>query len=612
MRTISFGLTPYSFFPRKNEYGFAVRDYYESNGIYIFGEAIDENTEVIGKDDSIFAFFSSLSRKMSIKFKVALGDEVGGFLSGILLGRDQDITDSTSTSFRYLGISHILSVSGLHLSILVGGLYYLLVSVRIGPKVRFVIITAFIVFFTFLTGLKAPVLRSAIMTFLMLWSKMIPYEYDPPTSLSFAAFVIALLFPSIIDNAGFILSVSGTAGILALGVPACKRLREISKGKGIIIRILIPLLMSLSISASATLFTLPAVYLFFSEFASVGLLANLIFVPICTLLLYLAVFFLIFYHTPLSPIISSVVASITKPVISFSYDMSSILPEPMRMDRVHATIILITFVVFILCLLFKRTKSLTLIISWCIIVTSLSGYALLRMNNTKNDVNVVCTSSISGNDYILINSNSKTLLCDFSNGSYNLSDVAASLSGPLLYDTSFDALLITHIHRKHITMIARLSDNYRIDEIYIPYPKTDEESAYISSIIRSAESKGIRVVCFSTDTDSSFIFEDCEITLYREAVIKRSTQPINMMKIRADKTLLYVGGAVYESDLREEFERQLLTCNNVWFGAHGPVIKEALPPLPSHISYISSSKEVNSRYGIDCKVIDGYEKIKIK
>ena len=112
--------------------------------------------------------------------------DTAGFAKALLLGDRSDIGYETDTAFKVSGISHIIAVSGLHVSILFAFVY------MISGRRRFV--TALIgipvvVLFAAVIGFTPSVTRAAVMQCLMMLSMVFKREYDPPTELAFSALV---------------------------------------------------------------------------------------------------------------------------------------------------------------------------------------------------------------------------------------------------------------------------------------------------------------------------------------------------------------------------------------------------------------------------------------
>lgn len=192
-------------------------------------------------------------------------------MKGILLGFEDEMAEETLVRFRDTGLSHILSVSGLHVGFFTAVLNFLLK--RTNVRVRFAIIGIFLLFYCAVTVFPESLIRASVMSLLMLAAGIFGRRNDPLTSLSAAFILILIINPFQLFAAGFQLSFAAVAGILMLYKPTCLLLRGLFA----------PLRESLAVTASATLGTLPFTLSSFNRLPVYGVIANLFAVPISSL-----------------------------------------------------------------------------------------------------------------------------------------------------------------------------------------------------------------------------------------------------------------------------------------------------------------------------------------
>ncbi len=201
--------------------------------------------------------------------------------------------------FQTSGLAHILSISGLHIGIVAGGLYWLLVrllllsswltlrcDVRRAAASLAIPIT---ILYTLLVGAQVPAVRSCMMVLCFLLAVIIRRNSDPLQTLAAAAVMILGVFPQSLFSISFQLSFVAVFSML-LGVPALQRLvrvpteralRERSWRRRLPVRALQYLLVSLA----ATLGTAPLVAWHFNQISLIGPMANLLAVPLSTMLI---------------------------------------------------------------------------------------------------------------------------------------------------------------------------------------------------------------------------------------------------------------------------------------------------------------------------------------
>lgn len=221
-------------------------------------------------------------RGIAIAVSDALGarlDRVFGGASPIvramLLGEQDAVPDTWRDWMTDSGIVHLLAVSGLHV-----GLWYLLLGyalrlLPVSPRTRWWLLCALLFVYAMVTGLKASVLRASIMLLALGGGQVVRRKVDPLTSLSLAALLILLVRPLDLFSAGFQLSFLAVLGI-ALLRPALQRLLGFLPG-----RAREPVGMTLA----AQLGSLPTAAYWFGRVSVVGILTNLVAVPLAGLLI---------------------------------------------------------------------------------------------------------------------------------------------------------------------------------------------------------------------------------------------------------------------------------------------------------------------------------------
>lgn len=132
---------------------------------------------------------------------------------GIMLGDKSSLDSETAAAMRLTGTAHILTVSGLHLSMIAGVVSALLGRAPVGRKARFAVLSAFLVFFTALTGAAPGTIRACIMAMLREYAVVRGRRYEPLTALSCAALLMTLAVPLWALNASFQFSFFVVLGI---------------------------------------------------------------------------------------------------------------------------------------------------------------------------------------------------------------------------------------------------------------------------------------------------------------------------------------------------------------------------------------------------------------
>ena len=193
--------------------------------------------------------------------------EAPGEAKGMILGDVSDIDDEMLTAFRDTGIAHLLSVSGLHVSMLAVAFSLLF---RRNAWVRFAAVAVFCALYAAITAFSPPVVRSGIMLLIGLLAFPLRRRLDAISALA-ASFVLILLYnPYALWNAGFQLSYVAVLSMVLLAPVFQKPLARLgSSASGLI-----------GASVAVVIGTLPTSCYFFGQAQLLSIVTNLFVIPI--------------------------------------------------------------------------------------------------------------------------------------------------------------------------------------------------------------------------------------------------------------------------------------------------------------------------------------------
>lgn len=157
----------------------------------------------------------TLSNRLALLFP----RKQAGLLQEMLLGQQQTLDPSTLEVFSSLGLVHVLSISGLHVAVLVGFLYFLLTLFGCTREKAALILIGILPLYVVLTGSSAPIVRSAIMAGFLLLAIVLRKTSDALSFLSLALLLQLLWNPYQLWEPGFQLSFLVTAGLLTIVEP---------------------------------------------------------------------------------------------------------------------------------------------------------------------------------------------------------------------------------------------------------------------------------------------------------------------------------------------------------------------------------------------------------
>ena len=181
----------------------------------------------------------------------ALFGEQAGLFQAIMLGSRAQMDADTVQAMRLTGIAHVLTVSGMHLSLMAYALRRALRRLRIGRRGRFAALTALLGLFCLLTGSAPGTVRAYLMTLIRELAPLVGRRYDPLNALAASALLMALASPLLPRSASFQFSFFVVLGMLLLGGQITERLAGSVRRRGG------RLLRTTAISLSAQIAALP-------------------------------------------------------------------------------------------------------------------------------------------------------------------------------------------------------------------------------------------------------------------------------------------------------------------------------------------------------------------
>jgi competence protein ComEC len=216
--------------------------------------------------------------------RVLPGDE-GSLLVGLLLGGSQGLPKDVQEAFKDAGIVHILAVSGMNVSIVVGVLWVLLSVLGVRGWWRFWAGVAGVGFYVLLVGWSAAPMRAGLMACAVLLSAPTQRRLSPVASLCVAGIVLLLVDPAMLFDVGAQLSFVATLGIALVVGPAEQMYRRAVRVRWLSRWVLPPMI----VSFAATLATAPLLLHHFSRVQPLAFVTSTVVVPLVGLAMPLGI-----------------------------------------------------------------------------------------------------------------------------------------------------------------------------------------------------------------------------------------------------------------------------------------------------------------------------------
>ena len=248
----------------------------QSRGIFATGSTSKKhNIKILSRDNlsSFEKMTNKVTNYVSLTLDKTLNEENSNIIKSIILADDLFLSEDSINSFRKLGLSHILAVSGLHIGIIFAFIIYILDLFKIHRKKSMLVSIVIIWIYALLIGLPASVIRAATMFSFLSLGRIIHRRYDSINILTLAGLLMILYRPMWIYSVGFQLSFVATFTIL-LFLNKIQNIISIKNKK---------LKSTLVIVLTAQIGVLPISIYYFNEFQTLSIIANILIAPLLTI-----------------------------------------------------------------------------------------------------------------------------------------------------------------------------------------------------------------------------------------------------------------------------------------------------------------------------------------
>ncbi|MDI9470279.1 MAG: ComEC/Rec2 family competence protein [Bacillota bacterium] len=255
-----------------------------------------------------------LRERLGRRFRLALGSGRGSLAAAMLTGDTEGLDPAIKEDFRRANLSHLLVVSGSNLATILFLVMSLLRSGSLSSRVRRLIGALVLFLFAALSGFDASVSRALVCALLALLARLLERPSRPLDRLVLAALLTLLLRPLLVLKTGYLMSLAASAAIVglapllkrkaeavfaeirdhlklrlalrrrAIGRPPIPSVREERRLVRYVKKSCHSALDALFITLSAQFALLPFLISFGQAIGSAGLLANLLAMPLATLL----------------------------------------------------------------------------------------------------------------------------------------------------------------------------------------------------------------------------------------------------------------------------------------------------------------------------------------
>ncbi len=522
-------------------------------------------------------------------------------LVALITGKKEAIPLKIKDLFSKAGASHILAISGFHLSIVALGFFSffysllaqfpLLLMKGSAKKIAGIMTLIPLLFYGIFSGFSPSTQRAFIMSGIFMISFLGEKEKNPLNTLALAGIVILIIDSAALFSISFQLSFVALLfiiiGFSMVRLPSIKY--SITGAKGWISRknLITIVLGAALVTFFAGLGTFPLIAHYFNLISYVQILSNLILVPLMGFVC-LPLGFIALLSLPLFPGLAEIIVSLCQSILAFCLVYIQFLTGfKLSWSRIigfdSLTVIWVYLFLVAVGLFISRQKKTGLVL---MVITVLAGSVHfgigLKTTLLSKKMTVTILDVGQGNAALIQTIEGKNILVDGGGFSdYSSFDIGRYVVGPFLWDQrifSLDAVILTHPESDHMNGLLYILENFKVN-LLVKNRDTRSSRPYMD-LMDLCNKKKIKV-WHPSHTDSTLNFDQTSLIFFQDA-IGPVNQNLNnnslVFKLWFDEfTLLFPGDILNE---REMTLAGMQACN----------LESSILISPHHGSLTSSSK----------------------
>ena len=526
----------------KNSSSFDSEKYYLSKGATLAASA--DTVLITGESSSLASKASRLNSKFCSILEENLSPDAYGVSAAVLLGNRAGLSDSVKSDFSRIGISHLIAISGMHVSFICVAIISLLRKFGIGKRTASVFVILAMIFYMFLTGFTPSVVRAAIIACIASLITILGISYDSFTALSVCGAVMIIADPYVSQSAAMQLSFCAYAGCLA-GSHLIKRIKyfDTKRDDGIPKRIFVRIIKAIVFTLVIVLTSVPVMTLYFDELSLLSPFSNIIFIPAFSAILYLSVLILIF--SPIAPVcagISFVADKLIVAVLHLSGAGASIDGATISLHYPHVPYIAVAVCVLIITAILARKKVSRIAVCGIALCVAIFGAGCAFYNANRPDITVI-RAGTSKSEVLAVVSDKKALLIDIAGGGRTATDACIAKLDELCV-TDIEKLVIVKCTSRSVGTAEYIADTKRISEVYAGEKYSEDK--YIEELSSSLSVRNVDYYALPS-LPEKLTFNSATIS-FSAAIQDGKSTPVVCIKIEGKGgSIIYLGSNYYQA-----------------------------------------------------------------
>lgn len=478
--------------------------YYQSKDIYLLGFQ-NGKLEVAHPSRMPLRYWPKLATiAMRDKVTELFQENAEGFARALLTGDRSGLSYEVRNALSVTGISHVVAVSGMHISLLCGMVLTLCFRRR---RLAAVISILVMLFFDAMLGFAPSVTRAVIMNSVLLLAPFFNRENDVPTSLGFALLVILVYHPWSIANLSLQLSFGAVAGILLFTARLEKwlqrrlRMDALQEKHRLLSAFGKSILLIFATTLGASVFTVPLTAAAFGMVSVISPFTNLLTLTLLSGCFSLGCFAVLcgFIWLPLGKGMAWLLSWLIRGVLSIVAMLAKIPYAAVYTDSIYVVAWLVTVYLMLAVFLLQKKKRLA---QFCML-TLFTFLCALFFSGLSDGAEISVTAlDVGQGQCILLRSGGMTALvdCGGTRGDENGEVVARRLlmSG----ESCVDVLILTHFDSDHVCGAEQLMSRIEVARLVIP--DIGDDTGNRERVLDAARRNDVPVLFVTEDIDLRF------------------------------------------------------------------------------------------------------------
>lgn len=459
--------------------------YYKSKSLFL-GAYYPENISVKrGEKKNIGTLILALRQKLTSEILTLLPNTYGGLAAGLCYGDKTNIPRNVTSAFSAAGVSHLLAVSGLHLSVWSSLLYMIMRKLRVSRRISSASSIAFIIFFAILTGMNPPVVRAGAMLGLAYAGDLFKREADSLNSVGLSLVILLAFNPYMSTSLSLWLSLTATLGMMYLLKPLTRALdRPITNVKSNVFTKIYKSVSSLiAVSIAVTAVTLPVFAVSLPSVSTVAVLSNLLMVTVGSVCMTSgglgALFMLIKLDVIGKPLVllSGITAKyLTETAVKISGFHHALLPIDSNFTRIMIAAALIVFAIILLFGYKNKTavKRITITL-FCMIFLSAAVASTVQNNKLR-----IAAVSVGDGSAVVMKYKYKTYVVGCGGNYFSGSAVCDIIN--TLGSSNVDYIILPEDSEKSLSGVRRVTETYRTASAITANDRIKDRFSFASNV----------------------------------------------------------------------------------------------------------------------------------